>query len=107
MTKTNEADYYITKEYGSVRHNYMISQDLVNKKLEEFTMTPRLFTAYPADRIETVLRHYNVIPKNAYYQGFDTTTNCVRFVVNEMAHGQPRWIREPEWWKKFKKRVFG
>lgn len=71
----------------------MIPQESINKRLAEFMNSPRPFTSYPADRVEVVARHYNLIPQNAHYSGVDQYTGHLSFVVNTETHGAPRWIK--------------
>jgi hypothetical protein len=85
-----EADS-IHEEHGNVQFNYAVAEDKMNSRLQEFMSSPRPFTSYPADRLEVVARHYNLIPENAYYVGYDANTQVLWFKVNNRAHGEPRW----------------
>jgi hypothetical protein len=77
---------------GSRVHDYYIPDIQVNSYLHKFTQNPRPFTAYSADIIEAVLKHYNVIPQNAHYARFDVDFNRLIFQVSELKHDKPRWL---------------
>lgn len=103
MEPQREADS-INEEFGNVKFNYAIAEDRLNKCIAEFMSSPRPFTAYPADRIEVIARHYNLIPQNAHYVGYDANTRVVWFTVNNAAHGEPRWLDKAA---SFINRIFG
>lgn len=90
--------------YGAVNFNYAVTEDKLNQRLQEFMVSPRPFTAYPADRLEAVAKHYNLIPQNAHYVGYDPNARCVWFKINNRAHGDPQWITNT---KSFISRLLG
>lgn len=94
----------IQEEYGNVKYIYHVPAVEMNKRIQEFMSSPREFTAYPADRVEAVARHYNLIPQNAHYSCFIEENNILVFVVNNRSHGEPRWLEQA---KGFIKKLFG
>lgn len=60
-----------------------LSANIVNKAVRDFTMSERFFTAYPADKVEVMLRYYHLIGPNDLYQGFTPEDELVYFVNQE------------------------
>lgn len=93
----------IIEEAGNVKYVYHVHEQRVNLAVKEFTSSPREWTAYPADRIEVILRHNNFIPQNAHYARYLEDSQVLVFVVNNRSHGEPRWLEQT---KGFIKRLF-
>jgi len=65
----------------SVEREYLAVPSLdLQKKVQEFTLSERFWTAYPADKIEHILRYYKLLPDRFYYAGFNAETNEAMFV---------------------------
>jgi len=55
------------------------SEDL-QKKVQEFTLSTRFWTAYPADKIEHILKYYHLLPEGFHYAQFDPSAEAAIFV---------------------------
>lgn len=63
---------------------YSVKSNQMNKFMQDFTLSARMWTAYSADKVETVARHYGLIPHNAYYREFDAENEQLLFGVNPL-----------------------
>jgi hypothetical protein len=57
----------------------LIPDTIANAYISYFTSNPNPFTAYSADRIEAMLKHGNMIAKNAHYVEYDPSIGCLVF----------------------------
>jgi len=62
------------------RHYFKIKSEKLQQKVQEFTKSTRFWTAYPADTLETVLKHYNILPAEYRYAHFNPDTEEAIFV---------------------------
>lgn len=66
-----------------------IKSEAMTEAMRQFTNSPRPWTAYPADRIEVVARHFGLIPKNFMYVEFYQNTE-------ELVFASPAMLDIPE-----------
>lgn len=65
----------------AVERQYMAVPSVeLQKKVQEFTLSTRFWTAYPSDKIEHILRYYHLLPDGFLYAHFDPDTNEAIFV---------------------------
>lgn len=58
---------------------YYVTSMAMDTIVREFTLVPRHWPAWSADKIETMARWAGVIPADALYQGFDTKNDLLIF----------------------------
>jgi len=65
----------------NVQRKYMsVPSAELQKKVQEFTLSTRFWTAFPSDKIEHILRYYHLLPDGFLYAHFDPETNEAIFV---------------------------
>lgn len=52
----------------------------LQKKIQEFTLSGRFWTAYSSDKIEHMLKYYHLLPDGYLYAHFDPDANVAIFV---------------------------
>lgn len=65
------------------RVQFFVPSLVLDKIIREFTLSARFWTAYPADKIETILRYNHIIPGLMYYSHFDSEKECAVFSMNK------------------------
>jgi hypothetical protein len=62
------------------RSYFAIQSEHLQKLINDFTLAGRAWTAYPADKLETILKYNKAIPDDFRYAYFEPNQNAVIFV---------------------------
>jgi hypothetical protein len=70
------------------REQFRVKSEDMQRKIAEFTLSHRFWTAYPADRLEVMLWHFFPHLKGFRYSGFDPNTDEAIFVGEPVLTGE-------------------